>query len=266
MTTVRPAAAQASAVLSALLWMLVVRPPFAAGGGVRDLDDAWLVSPAVLGALFAMPSASDHRWCVSAGHGRLFGLPELPQVGLELTYAAKGGEATVSWQQLGADLYRERIWRVHLRVGANWRIGARCGQSQLDLSGGPARRQFDADLYAQVPLAADASLEVWWPLTPLPVWYGESGLRRWFEVTGRGDHWLWVLATDRNADGKPSAQGEVLLRLGPPAAIGLRCEPASGCVGLCTAWSAAGVVLRSSHVLHPDLGLTHRWGLVAVGR
>ena len=37
--------------------------------------------------------------------------------------------------------------------------------------------------------------------------------------------------------------------------------PSPGTDGLNTAWSWRGVLLRTSHLVHPALGLTHRWSL-----
>ena len=53
----------------------------------------------------------------------------------------------------------------------------------------------------------------------------------------------------------------LLLRLAPAAALGLRLDAWSQAAGLSTAWRLRSVVLRSSHLVHPDLGTTHRWGL-----
>jgi hypothetical protein len=45
------------------------------------------------------------------------------------------------------------------------------------------------------------------------------------------------------------------------ASLGLRIEPWSRAVGMVTGWRVGSLLLRTSHLLHPDLGTTHRWGL-----
>jgi hypothetical protein len=46
---------------------------------------------------------------------------------------------------------------------------------------------------------------------------------------------------------------------GGDTALGLRADPATGILGLTLVWLGAGVMIRTSHLAHPDLGLTHRF-------
>lgn len=247
-----------------LAMVLVGSPPVAVGGGLRDLEDAWLVPPEALHTLLE-PAAAQRRWEVCLAQGQLHGLPELPQSGLGLARRWSGAAASADWQRLGGDLYREQVWRLGFWVGSNWRMGGRLGWSQLDLAGGPPMSHTEVDLQLQVRLTAGIRLRAWWLLGPLPVWYGESGTRRWLHLEGAGEGWSWAAVVDRAADGTPSLQGEVMLLLAPAVALGLRSEPATGTVGVVSAWRTAGLLLRTSHALHPDLGFTHRWGLVLGG-
>lgn len=247
-----------SALLLATL-TIAVQPAHA--GGLRDLEDAWLVGPQMMLEMLET-RAGQRNWQVTLGHGRLYGLPELPQSALSLQRRWATTTANASWQRLGGELYREQQWRLLLTHGNDWRLGARAGIATLDLAGGPPRSQTELDVIVQAPLTATVLLEAWLPLGPAPVWYGQHGLRRWLLVSGAGDAWVWAAAVDRAVDGTPSLQGELLLKLAPNGALGLRLEPATGTVGLTTAWRKGAVLLRTSHALHPELGPTHRWGLV----
>lgn len=235
------------------------------GGGLRDLDDAWLMTPLSVLSLLTDRPASDRYWQVRSAHGRLYGLPELEQVGLEFERRGHDLSVAAAWQRLGGDLYRESIWRLDLLLGRRWRLGGRFGLSALDVAGERLARQTEFLLALQFPLSGDLVLQAWCPLTQPPPWYGEHGLRRWLSLQKSGAGWIWAVAVDRSPHGRPSLQGEVLLRLAAGAALGLRCEPATGTVGLCTAWRPAGMLLRSSHALHPDLGPSHRWQLAVGG-
>lgn len=251
------------ASLTFLLFLAAAQP--ADGGGLRDMEDAWLGSPHAVVALLADAPQVAQRWQVRLGHGRLHGMSELEQSGLELERRWRSGVLAVGWQRLGSDLYRESTWRASLLAGPSWRVGGRIGISALDIAGQRLSQEIEADLLLVVPLSGEILLQAWWPLTRAPLWYGQYGLRRWLMLHGGGGQWIWAAAIDRNSDGAPSLQGEILLKVAAQAALGLRCEPATGTVGICTAWRAPGFVLRTSHSLHPDLGPSHRWGLVLGG-
>jgi len=238
--------------------------PVATGGGLRDLADAWLASPGQTASMLrGRDAATPGRWSVAVGQGRLYELPELPQCGLELGWRASAAGVSASWERLGRDLYREDTWRLAALVGRRVRWGAQVGVARLALGGRARGQSGEATLRLQAELPAGHVLDVWWPLTVAPPWYGSEGLRRWLRLSGAGDGWAWCAALDRSAGGAPIAQGEVLVRLAPIAAFGLRVEPWSGTIGCVTAWRLGGLLLRSSHLVHPDLGTTHRGGLVA---
>jgi len=233
----------------------------AQAGGLHDLADAWLVPLEQASRLLGQPSARPATWSAGVSQGRLFGLPELPQCGLDLRWRGRVGAVEASWERLGRDLFREDTWRLAALVGGRWRGGARVGMARLTLAGVAASPRPEVTLRLQGEMAARIDLDVWWPLTDAPSWHGSGGLRRWLRVTGGGDGWVWSAAADRSADGTPALQGEVLVRLAPAGALGLRVEPWSGSVGLVTSWRIGGLLVRSSHLAHPDLGTCHRWGL-----
>ncbi len=250
----------------AILALVVLVPEgVASGGGVRDLEDAWLVAAPAVFALLDAPARATPSWHVRLAHGRLYGLPDLDQVGLEFARRWRAGAATAAWERLGRDLYREDIWRTSVLLGSSWRCGVGARIAALAVGGEPVARSCEFDLALQATLAEALQLQAWLPLTPPPVWYGRDGLRRWLLLQGSGEGWVWSAVADRSARGTPSLQGEVLLRVAPGAALGLRCEPATGTVGICTAWRTAGILLRSSHCVHPELGASHRWSLVLGG-
>lgn len=246
-------------------WILAACAPMAGAGGLRDLEDAWLVAPEAVVAMLADSTAGGGPWCWRLAGGRLYGMPELDQVGLGIARRWPSVRLAADWERLGRDLYREDRWSLDLLLGRAARLGVRVGAARLDLDGQAQGRRQELDLLVHVAVTEDLQLQARLPVTPAPPWYGETGVRRWLLVQGGAPGWLWAVAVDRDPAGRPALQGEILLQLAPRAALGLRCEPATGTVALSTAWRAPRLVLRSSHALHPDLGPSHRWGLLLGG-
>ncbi len=240
---------------AAILAVLLAPPPPAGAGGSRDLADAWLVSPQDLGVF---PAA---RWQVGVGMGRLFGLADLPQWRGDGRLVASSWEVGLAWERLGAGLLCEDALRVGAGVGRRWVLGLEGGLDRLTVTGDAPRTWPALAVRVRGALAPGLRLEVWCHLRGAPPWYGVNGLRRLALVTGRRETWAWSVAVDRAGDGRPTLQGEVLARVAPVACLGLRVDPWSGAVGLSTAWRVRVGWLRTSHLVHPELGTTHRWAL-----
>jgi len=258
---------QVSFLAMALTLVAAAWSPLRAGG-VRDLADAWLAPPPHWGALLADPSArrGPPRWWSAVAQGRLFGLAELPQTGLAVGHRRGAWRASLAWERLGrGDLYREDLLRVGGLVGRRWRVGLQIDGQRLSLGGRLADRRVAVVLRVSAPLAAGTRLDVWWPLGGAPDWFGRRGSRRWARLSRVASGHVWTLVIDRRGDGVPLLQGELILGPVTGVALGGRVEPWSGTVGLVTAWRWGGIILRSSHLVHPELGVSHRWGLLLGG-
>lgn len=250
--------------LLALVVMIVTPGTDARGGGVRDLDDAWLLDGPRTDSLLAGPvvaGSSPPRWWLEARQGVLYGLPELTQLGLLGSLRQGRHNVLLSWERLGQGLYREDIAVARLLRGDAWRLGMHVELARLELAGDSGRRNLLIAACVQLPLGAGVDLTIDWPWTGPPSWHGDRGLRRWIMVAGRTSATAWAVALHRRGDGTPTLQAEALFSLAPGMAWGARWDAASGSAGFCTAWKRAGLVLRSSHLAHDDLGITHRWSL-----
>lgn len=263
-----------SVLALAAFWAGVSAAP-AAGGGCRDFSDGWVIPPERLEVVLApIGSAGTGRdaW-ICAGQARLYGMPELPLRALAAGWRDAGWAAAVSWQRLGGALLREDRLRCRLLRLAGGRagrtgdtaVGLTAGWDALRLEGGTSERR--AALALEVRLVGPGGTRVAGslPLSPPPSWYGGTGLRRWWSLAGGGDGGAWAVALDRDGRGAPIVEAEAALRVASGAALGLRWEPATGSLGLTTAWLWRGSRLRSSHLAHPELGVTHRWS-VTLGR
>jgi len=74
-----------------------------------------------------------------------------------------------------------------------------------------------------------------------------------------------ALRLDVAADGRPVFGWEALAGLGGSLGVAWRADRASGAMGGGLIWRSARLRLRTSHLAHPDLGLTHRIE-IGVGR
>ncbi len=245
----------------------MVTPGDAYGGGLRDLEDGWLIPlPLVDGLLrSALPVdreevPSQGGW-MSVGQARLYGMVELPMYRLALGSTAGPLSFSAAWQSLGNDLYREEQYRLRFVVGRHWRLTLGGGAERVRLATEPVRFHVSAELGLMSPAHDRVVFQAAWPLLSPALWHGGRRQRRWLCLAGRLDGARWALALDRNGKGTPALQADYLVRVDAGLALGLRAEPSTGSVGFTSVWRWSSWLLRTSHVAHPALGLTHRWSL-----
>ncbi len=252
----------------------------AAGGGTRNLGDAWLLPasavrellggdgtggrptiPAVGGAP-RLGEVGGATW-VACGQGRLHGLPELPLLGVAAGHARGRLAGHLAWHRLGSTLYREESLRLRLAWLGRWGLGAGAGWESLAIAGEPVARRVTASVTATASgRAAGAEWRLrgdWHLLAPAP-WLAR-GPRSWLAGSVRSGEALAALAIDRTGAGTPVVQLELMVRAAGGVGIGLRSEPATGTVGFTLAVRRGPILLRSAHLAHPALGATHRWSL-----
>jgi len=254
----RPAPAVAAALLA--LWA----PAIAAAAGGRDFEDGWLLEPSALTWLTGASAPPASLWA-TAGQAHLYGMPELPLQLLGCGWRRGAWRAAWAWQRLGGTGWRDERVRLRLLVGP-WRPGGVVagftagwdGVNGLGLE--PAGRPSLA-LEARWPARPWLELAASWPLTPPPPWHGGRGWRRWWCLSGQARGWAWSLVCDRADRGAPALGAEAACRLAGGVGWGLRADPAVGVVGLVTYWRHGGALLRTSHLAHPELGVTHRWSV-----
>jgi hypothetical protein len=245
-------------------------PPELRAAGGKNLEDGWLIPVAeVLGLLPAggQPTQRDGRSGVwfQTGLARLYGMAELPLQRLAAGLRAGPLTGTLTWQGLGRELYREEQFHFRLVCGTTWCGSIASGLHRLSVLGGDSRHQAAVELALRSPVTAPVTVQVAWALLPSPAWHAGRGQRRWLWITGRLQQTRWAVALDRSESGVPSFQAELLLGLTSGFAWGFRSEPVTGSHGFITIWRRSSFLLRTSHIAHPDLGLTHRWSL-AFGR
>jgi hypothetical protein len=267
--------------LGALCAAALLAGPVGAAG-LRDLGDGWLLgagscaaflSPAGGGGTTPEPGA----W-VLAGSTRLHGMSDLPLHGLAAAWRSGKRPAlpvvTVGWEVLAAPLWREESRRIAATWGWNRRLGV-AGMQRVVRSGGaefPARRR--TVVRAVVLLGAtwrhdgtrlDARLEL--PLQDPGPWSTRPARTRLLLVEASRPGLAAALAVDQRADGTPVVGCAVWVGAGGWA-CGWRTDPATGALGPVLAGRRGGLLVRTSHLVHPHLGATHRlqvgWGTWAI--
>ncbi len=237
----------------------------ARGDALRRIDAAWLMPPglaAVAVAAEAAPPAGG-AW-VRAGQMRLFGLPDLPARGLAAGW--RGALAVeAGWESVGLGAFRDGRGFARAEAGARWRCGVQATWHRLQPGPGRAldQRAFDATFGSAFALGGNGfcDLRIWLPLARSgPAVLAAEPDRR-FRVAVAGRRCAVALALDTGAEGRPRGSWEVLCGLGGGLGVGWRADGASGALGGELVWQRGALRLRTSHLLHPDLGFTHRFEL-----
>ena len=251
-----------------VLALLAAGPAVAAG--VRLLEDAWLWDPVWPPAdRGAAPVAAGAFVWAAVGTGRLFGLSDLPLSALRVAAGRRGAGsawgAAAAWQRLGRDILL--LDRVEVAAGRSgrWRCRAWATAERQVLAGmpAPARRRAGAVLgwswrapsgggYCDLhlPLLDDMVRD---PRFVAPV----------FRLVVRLAPATLALAWDRRGDGTPLLGGEVVVDLSRTAAVSWRFDAGSRSIGWGLVLRRGSLLVRTSHLIHPDLGVSHRWQLAA---
>ncbi len=265
-------------VAVAALWccLSAASPATALAAGIRDVADGWLVSPGATAGLLGeelvgrtgREPAGGGAW-VAIGRMNLFGMSELPTRRLAAGLRGRWLSYGAAWQRLGAALYNENSVRVRCLVDGRRVLGGGvvAGWDDVALAAGRRRRRLAVAGLLCIDAGERTRLEIVGHLLDVPSWHGSRSWRRWLRIEHRTAGVVGALALDRRGNGAPAAQLELQVRLvagaETGAGVGLRLEPACGAAGFTTAWRRRAWLIRSSHLVHPDLGVTHRWSLTA---
>jgi len=263
----RPRGRLAGLELAVVLVVLLAGTVPAPAGGLREMEDGWLIPLPHLARLIGGNDpdrrprlAAEGSW-FSSGQARLFGMPELPLYRIAAGRSGRGFQVEGSWQRLGGDLFREDRVRLKVGWGGGWRLLADGGWDRVRLGGEASRPEPAAAVGLVGPTLRPWVVRISWSLLPPPTWHGRRSQRRWLLAAGRFRGGWWAAAVDRSGTGEPSLQMAFVVRVRRGVGLGLRGDPATGSLGITTAVSGSAWLVRSSHLVHPDLGLTHRWSL-----
>ena len=256
-------------LLLSVAWALPVR-----GAGLREVGDGYLIDAADAAAVLAAvsgrgPAEPGGVW-IAVGQARLWGMPELPLAevaggfSLRRPGGAIGGGG--AWHRTGdGDLLRIDRWRGWLGWQGGWELRLLAAQESLRVDGEPAAAGREAWLILGRSLGlgegARLRLRLWADLLPEPD--RAQALRPVAEAALLWRTAACAAAWDRRADGTPALAVECCFGLAANAAMALRWDGASGSLGPGLELRLGPVLLRTRHTVHPALGVTHRFSLVA---
>jgi hypothetical protein len=262
-----PPARTGPAALGALLaatTCLVLAAPTAAAG-LRRLDSAWLLPAAMHGILLdpalTPPPAPGGSW-LRIAQSSLYGLPELPVRQLAIGAAGRSWAAETGWEVLGGDALRDDRLTARCSVGDRWRVGLWAARRSVRPGPGDAGQALAVDLEVMArgthPALGAWTAALQWPLArAADSWLAaepESRLRAALAAPGRAV----ALALGMGEDGRPAFGWEAVVGLGGGLGLAWRSDRASGAAGGGLLWRKGRLRLRTSHLAHPELGLTHR--------
>jgi hypothetical protein len=243
----------------------------AQAAGLRDPADGWLLGPGQAATLLGgtgLPPPGAGTWCAVTS-GRLWNLPELPLTGVDgRVGVGRRWYVAGRWLRIGNGLFQADAVTVEAGRGGRRRLAVRATREHQDLGGQrtPSRHALHLVVGATVagPGRSAVHLDLAVPLEEET----EPDDRRLDPVarlsTATGPVAV-VLAWDRRADGTPLLGAECMVSLGGRASVMMRVDGNSGAFGPGIAVAQGDLLVRTSHVMHPALGVTHRLQ-IAVGR
>ncbi|MBK8165912.1 MAG: hypothetical protein IPK64_08100 [bacterium] len=258
--------AGALGALLAVLHLAWAVPSVAAG--LRRLDSAWLLPGALHDVLLGpaptaptAPTATGGPW-LRAAQSTLYGLPELPVRLLAIGAAGRRWAAEAGWEILGGDALRDSRLTARGSFGDRWRVGLWASRRTVRLGAGEAGQALACDLEVMAcgthPAVGTWIAALQWPVfRSADNWIGaepETRLRAALAAPGRAVS----LSLDVGEDGSPAFGWEAMAGLGGGLGLAWRSDRASGAVGGGLVWRRGRVRVRTSHLAHPELGLTHR--------
>lgn len=238
-------------------------------GGFLDPADAWLLPALECAAMLRGERTDDPslRFSLVAGQGRLFDLPELPQFFGSARWRQAGApfmEVAASWQRTGGEIFQTDTLDFLVHGGRRPGLGL-SGRLRRGRAGDrpwPSWRRLYARLSWPGTLGSGRwRLLIHLPLIDPPASALPEGRESFLDIRWRGPGGALIWVLERDIQGRPCAAGEMVLTAGQGVGLGLRWDAPSGALGLSLNVLRGTVLLRTSHLAHPRLGLTHRFSL-----
>ena len=282
----RPPLPETIPVLTVFLMVIICAsgPSVACAEGLRDFADGWLLNPGDMALILSEPGPEDpaseglaqgplqrNGWGLwaGAGQGRLFSMTDLPLKSVECGIIRRSGplpwSLACSWERLGEELMVEETGAMRLRLGRNPQTGVRVRARRWLAAGEQMATSIETSLEGRLSFGMGAGLTgnvAFWlhPGNP-PDWHGRGGRRTLTEIKLFHPGSALALRIDQRGDGAPVLSLEIMGRLTPRLGLGFRADPETGSLGGNLVVWLGGLWLHSSHLVHPSLGLTHRFHL-----
>ena len=264
-----------------ITWYL---PAAVQGEGLRDFQDGWLLSTSDRAFVLApaetddlgpgelpAPGQGHHRWdwWLGAGQGNLYSMQELALRSVDCGLLFRSGKLPLSfafsWERLGESLYLEDTKTLRFRVGARAWVGVRVRARRWWVEKEPVDLGLEVGLQGGFSFRTGDSFRgdigIWLHAADLPNWHDHGGRRTLADFKlfypGTG----FALRVDQKNDGVPVLSLEIMGRLSPRLGLGWRVDPETGSMGGNLAYRVGVFWFQTSHLVHPALGVTHRFHL-----
>ena len=237
-----------------------------AGGAVaRDLEDGWLLPPAWGLALAESKTVPATAPRLVSGTGRLFGMSELPLRFLGLRTALAGIRLRGDWQVLGSEAWREQTWRLEATAGERNGLGVVWTGRRIETSLAPLWSRTEVGLVLRLRPRPGWEVEIHSDPVSLTPDRCVSTRSPWLRLRGLAGAWAWAVSVDRRAHAAPRWRLGLSGRVAPGVVLGVLGEADTGALGVTSLWRRGGLGVRTSHLVHPQLGITHGWLLMLGG-
>ncbi len=250
----------------------------ATAGGLLNIEDSWLLpSSLTRGLLTGNNHSSGPRseFLGMVGQGRLFSMSELEQRSVSLEGVIFPWQKKISWagswQRTGRDLFVEDRLTAQVVWGNRPALGIGFRRIKLTLAQKEQTPAQDYFFILKAPWkwgAVTGMVQLQWPGYSSSINSGNGGYGRRTEalkaIFVHSDHAIAVVV-DSLGNGKPNLGFQMLMTLTTGMGLEFRVDSPTGSLGPGLSIVRGGLMVRTSHLVHPQLGITHRIALV-VGR
>jgi len=204
-----------------------------------------------------------------AGQGRLFEISELEQSYLAIESQFLWGVLPIrimaQWEKTGSGIFVANRMGGGILLGKKPAWGFSAQTRRQILAGQPEVPVWDAGLIGEIPFnwgSLTGEFHFKWPLkTGTSAGYGTRRQNIGLLILKHGDLAAAVVV-DRHFDGTPRAGFQVVAALDRGVGLELRVDPSTGSIGPGITLARGALMARTSHLMHPHLGVTHRLMLV----
>jgi len=251
---------------------LMFSQSFSLAGGLREFVDSWPIDSQTARRVLDLSEKTDLSglgFQVMAGQGRLFEMPELNQRFLsiegDITRKILALRLAVLWERTGSELFVEDHLGGRILAGESPSWGIAAAWKRQIIGNLPQKSLLEWDLLWELGFGLGeikGRLNLRWPLKVSQEQPGGRRRRNLLNITMVKKELAGALVVDRHDDGTPRAGFHLLLVLDRGIGLEFRADPATGSLGPGLSLVRGGFLLRTSHVIHPHLGVTHRLLLV----
>ena len=261
------------------LWLVVLLLRPGAGiqaAGLREFQDSWLISGDESGALLSQKIDSleliihpGTTMGLDLGQARLFSLPELEQTNLraiiQATFLGRRLLLEGDWQQLGTGIFQEDKTWVTVRLGSRPAIGLKISRNRIRLAGEEVaqriRVKLDLDYLVRMETETILRCRAVLPLDSPESTLDHDSRQDLLTITLLRSRTALAMGLDRRFEGTPVVGFDFFWVLGGGVGFSLRVDPVTSSLGPGIHIRRGPLLLRTSHLVHPDLGQTHRFSI-----